>query len=176
MAAVHCLRHFETTVEPDRPVAEWELSPAGEAALASSLDSLPPVERVVTSPEPKAHTSARRVAERLGVSLTVDDALAEVDRSEEGFVSDERYEELVREYFMEPRTSVGWEDRADVEARLSGFVSELDGSRVLLVSHGLCLTTLLAPVVGRDRFSFWSALGFGEIVRVERGALSARWG
>jgi len=180
MTTVVCLRHFETAVDPDVPPSEWTLSEEGEAAQAEFLerDLVDDVDAVYTSPEPKARGTAEAVADRADVLVRVDERLREVDRSGEGFIEDQsEYDEMVADYFRIPETPFDWEDRLDVQARIHRFVRDLDTDHdtVLLVSHGLFLTTMLADIFEADRFEFWQDLEFGETLEVDSETLERRW-
>lgn len=183
MSTVICLRHFETEVDPETPPSEWTLSEAGRAAMEAFVagDTAADVDVVYTSPEQKALGTAEAVADDRDADLRVEDRLREVDRSGEGFIEDEAaYEELVEQFFRAPEVAFDWEHRLDAEARIYRFVADLaaehDGDdTVLLVSHGLLLSTMLAPVFDRDRYEFWRDLEFGAVKRTDVGALRRRW-
>lgn len=179
MSSVLCLRHFETEVQPDVPPEEWGLSESGERAEAEFLESgtVGDAGLVYASHEQKAVDTAEAIAERTGADLRVDERIGEVDRSGEGFLDDERYRRYVERYFRAPETEFDWENRLEVESRLYRFVDEMeiDPAPVVLVSHGMLLTTLLAPALGEDRFEFWEALEFGELLDVEAATIEARW-
>jgi 2,3-bisphosphoglycerate-dependent phosphoglycerate mutase len=179
MTTVVCLRHFETEQDPETPAAEWGLSEDGAAAEAAFLeqDWLDSLGAVYTSPEPKARGTAAAAAERADVPLRVDERLREVDRSESGFLEEDAYLDMVREYFRAPEVDTAWEHRLDAEARVHRFVADLETSAdpTLVVSHGLLLTTMLAPILDRDRFPLWEEMGYGETYRVDADALDLQW-
>lgn len=176
MTRIVFLRHFETEVDEDIPVSEWELTADGEAALQRLLerDAVGDVDRVYSSPEQNAHHAAAAIAEANGVPLETVDALHEVDRSGEGFVPDhDDYVDMAERYLRYPTVPFDWEDREAVAARAATFLDAVDTAddRVVAVTHGLFLATVVAPMEGVDRVAFWSDLEFGETVGAEYGEL-----
>lgn len=167
MTTVHLLRHFETAVEEDVPVEEWELSPAGEDAMEELLvaDWIQDLDHVYSSPEPKALRTARAVAEKAGCELVRLEGLREVDRSGEGFIEDhDEYVSMVHRYLQSPTIGFDWEDRRAVIERTREALAAIDptDAEVLVVGHGMQFTTMLAPLSEQDPATFWDELGFGE--------------
>lgn len=174
------VRHFETAIDRDRPASEWTLSEEGREAMRTFLgrDAVRSSGLVYSSPEHKALITAERAGEIADTTVRVTDALREVDRSGEGFVDDpSTYAEMVELYFSRPDVPFDWENRRDVETRIRRFVGniEVEHDPVLIVSHGMLFTTMLAPLSGRDRFEFWKGLEFGEMVRIDFRRLDDYW-
>lgn len=83
------LRHFDTSIHPYRPASQWILSDVGlnrSKALVESWRT--PLNGVWSSPEPKASTTAEALSVRLGVHLSIDPRLREVDRGGSGLNKD----------------------------------------------------------------------------------------
>ena len=111
------VRHSGVTVRPERPGAEWHLSLQGRAAAEALADEqhwadLPAIH---TSPEPKASSTAQRIAAPHGLPIRIERDLREVEGRrwvESG------YEELVRRYLA--GEAVGsWEAEQEVQRRVS---------------------------------------------------------
>lgn len=172
MTRITFLRHFETRVDEDTPVSEWDLTDDGEKAMEELLDSdiITDLDRVYSSPEHKALRTARAVAEESGTPLQEIDALQEVDRSGEGFIEDhDEYVQMVKQYLRNPTVPFDWEDRKQVEHRIKRFLETVDTTddRVMAVTHGMFLSTLLPRLEGEDPYEFWQDLGFGETIEAE---------
>ncbi|MCJ7429159.1 MAG: phosphoglycerate mutase family protein [Candidatus Nanohaloarchaeota archaeon QJJ-5] len=166
------LRHFETRVEPDRPVSEWVLSDAGHAAMKEYVAdrSFDRFGHILTSPEPKAEVAGRKIAEESGLPLMVVDDLAEVDRSGEGFIDSEtQYEEMVEAYLTADTVPFEWENRTAVEQRWRSFIKWADAvdGPILAVTHGMFLSSVIPRMRGNDPVQFWQELGFGEEIAVD---------
>lgn len=133
---------------------------------------------IYSSPEHKALSTAERAAEIADAPLHVTEALQEVDRSGEGFVDDPAtYAEMAKLYFSRSEISFDWENRRDVERRITRFVNDIETEcdPILIVSHGMLLTTMLAPLFGQDRFEFWKKLAFGEMIQIDYSCLNSYW-
>lgn len=176
MTRILFLRHFETQVDEDKPVSEWDLTEDGEEAMAELLDSdiIAGLDRVYSSPEHKALRTARAVADEVGAPMEEVEAIEEVDRSGEGFIEDhDEYVRMVGQYLRNPTVPFDWEDREHVEDRIRTFLETVDTAddRVMAVSHGMFLSTLLPRLEEKDPYEFWQDLGFGELIEVEHEAL-----
>lgn len=172
------LRHFETRVEPDRPVREWQVSDAGREALEQYVadSSFERFNHVLTSPEPKAEVAARKISEKSGLPIMVVDGLAEVDRTEQGFVeSQDRYEAMAVQYLQSDTVPFGWENRIDVVERWCSFIEWADAIEgpIITVAHGLFLASVLPRFRGKDPVRFWQNLAFGEELQVDLDEISS---
>lgn len=161
------LRHFQTEVEPETPVAEWKLSSEGRKKMTDFLENNSfNVDTVYTSTEPKAVETAEKLAEQEEAELVKTDLLGEVDRSEEGFVEDhDRYIELVEDY-LSGGSEADWEEQERVKQRFQKFMEEAEESS-LAVTHGLFLSLNISA---GDSVDFWKNLSFGEILNFERSS------
>lgn len=180
MTIVFCLRHFETSVDPEKPASEWTLSEAGKKALEEFIeeDFLSSVGYIHSSPESKGHKAAELAAATAGIQWQMDENLREVERDKEGFIEEnEVYIEMAKQYFRSPVVPFNWENRSDVEDRIRHFVGSMNANGVptLVVSHGMILSTMLAPIFQIDPFEFWRDLDFGEVVGVESEELKQHW-
>jgi broad specificity phosphatase PhoE len=177
MVRLHLVRHAAVTVRPERPGAEWHLSPEGRSA-AEELAALPDwasVAAVYCSPEPKAVATAQRIAARHGLRIAFDPDLREVEGR--AWV-DEGYADLVRRYLAgEP--AGGWEPRDEAARRVRACIDAIaarhDGEDAAVVSHGLALTLYLSRVTGLDgggAFELWRSIAFPDraVVEVDRGS------
>lgn len=181
MTEIVFLRHFETDVDEDVPAEAWELSAAGTEAMRDLLQSdiVQGIDRVYSSPEHKALRTARAVAETAGIPLEAVDALREVDRSGEGFIEDhDEYIRMVRDYLQNSTVPYQWENREAVEDRIRTFLETVDtrDDRVMAVTHGMFLSTLIPRVRGTDPFTFWKELGFGAIITADHEELVTAMG
>jgi broad specificity phosphatase PhoE len=174
------MRHGETAwnrqgrVMGRNPV---ELDEPGRAQVAAAVDlvrTLKP-ELIVTSPLVRARQSAEIVADRLGgVPILEEPLIAEVQYGRwEGMT----YHELITDadylsYREEPIKSPtpGGETIPEVQARgveaVSRVLKQNEGGRVLFVSHGDIIRTVLCHFIGMELRHF-------RRIRVDNAALSA---
>jgi broad specificity phosphatase PhoE len=154
MARLYLVRHALVAPRADVPAPEWELTREGRAAAEELAARLPPVARVVSSPEPKAADTAAPIARASGVEVELDARLREVERPT-GLHDD--YAERVRRYLGgEPLD--GWESRERARARVA---AALDGVEGVAVSHGLAIALYLGY-----GFDEWRALRLPDVVEV----------
>lgn len=151
-------------VSSDLPSPEWPLSEAGRSdaeALARQLD-LPPGAPVVSSDELKA----KQTAEAFSTEVVVDPRLREVGRP---WVEGD-YEATARRW-LEGEHLHGWESQSDALGRMTEVTNEVNtrfgSGGVVLVSHGLAISVLVADLTGVDRVEFWPQLRFPDCVTID---------
>lgn len=173
MRTLVLIRHARVDVDATRPADQWRLSAEG-ARAATALGRHPAVEgveRVFTSPEPKAVATATALA--LGTPVPVA-ALRELDRSALGWLqSGDDYAATVTAILQRPQDAVrGCERAMDAQRRMVDAVAALvhthPDQTAALVSHGIVLTLYLAWLMGRDTpdLALWRALRFPDLAVV----------
>lgn len=165
MKKLYFLRHFQTEIDPDTPVSEWTLSEEGRDQLHEFLQQdLPEVDAILTSPEPKALNTAKKILEVTGREVVPMEELREVDRSRRGFIEDHtEYVETAREYLENDKPKTAWEPKSELENRIKACILKLEGmgyEKVMVVGHGLYFSVLL----GEEPYFFWQELEFGELI------------
>ena len=157
MTPVVLVRHAEPQMDAETSGAEWPLSEKGSndaIVLGRSLAGRSP-SAVLTSPERRARETAA-LAFPLVVA-GVRDRLSEVKKP--WYVSADDHTNAAARY-LEGGVVEGWEHREDVIRRIARLKSDFGSSQsLILVSHGLLLTTWLDHEIGLDDpLSFWSDL------------------
>ena len=158
MTSVVVLRHAEPLMAGETPTAESPLTEKGRndaSVLGTSLASRSADTIVWTSPERRAWETAA-LAFPL-VMTRVRDQLIEVKRP--WYASADEHANAVAKY-LEGEVVEGWEPREDVVTRTAQLKLDFGSlESLVLVSHGLLLTTWLDHEIGLDDpFSFWSNL------------------
>jgi broad specificity phosphatase PhoE len=138
--------------------AEWPLTEKGRSdatALGTSLAGRSTSTIVLTSPERRASETAALALPL--VLVGVRDELSEVKKP--WYASSDEHTNAVAKY-LKGELVEGWEPRQDVISRIAHLRSDFGSSESLvLVSHGLLLTTWLEHEIGlNDALSFWSNL------------------
>jgi probable phosphoglycerate mutase len=158
----HLLRHGQTEHTPERrfsgssdvPLSELGRGEARAAALALKDRG---IDAVVSSPLQRCRETARAAAEVLGLEVTVDDDLRELDFGEwEGLTADQaraRNPLAVRRFYAGTDVRApGGESIADVSARVARararILARYAGRTVLVVSHVTPIKLLLAAGLG----------------------------
>jgi broad specificity phosphatase PhoE len=149
------VRHATVELRLDEPARTWPLTEEGRAAAAELARRLPPLERVLSSPEPKATATAEPIARAAGVEIEVDVRLREVGRA--GNLPDyEAHRAAVRRYLAGEPVE-GWEPRERALARVRAAVDGVDDTAV--VSHGMLLSLLLGY-----SFEQWGRIALPDVI------------
>jgi broad specificity phosphatase PhoE len=167
------VRHAEPLVAADVPGERWLLTDKGKEdarSLGARIAERFSPRSIWTSPETRAHETARLVCP--AVPLFVREELSEVKKP--WYPSADEHAKAVSRFFRGESVD-GWESRADAVARLSKLKGEAGSSeQVILVTHGVILTSWLVHEIGLDDpFSFWSNLRVPDAweLDVEGGSL-----
>ncbi|MCP3758109.1 bifunctional RNase H/acid phosphatase [Streptomyces sp. TBY4] len=160
------LRHGETALTPQKRFSgsggsDPELSEAGRrqaAAVAEALAARGTIETVISSPLRRCRETAQAVADRLGLTVTVEEGLREVDFGAwEGLTfaeARERHPEDLQAWLDSPKAAPtgGGESFASATRRISATRDRLlaahAGRTVLLVSHVTPVKILVRLALG----------------------------
>lgn len=115
------ITHPEVVVDSAVPVPNCGLSDKGRARMAAfaAPDTTANVKAVWSSGAAKALKAAAILAGHLGLTLRVDEAPHENDRSATGFLPPDQFENLADAFFASPQDSVrGWERAIDAQGRV----------------------------------------------------------
>ncbi len=151
---------------PTAPPSLWRLSEAGRlkcAPLAGQLAAHHP-DVIVTSTEPKAAETAQIVGNLLGKPLETAEGLIEHDRSNVAFLSTERFEAAVAEFFREPQRLVFGQETADqahqrFTAAVEGIIARHPSKTLVLVTHGTVIALYVSRTAALEPFPLWKRLG-----------------
>lgn len=153
------ITHPEVVVDPAVPVVDWGLSATGEERARRLAEQLTGEVRVViSSAERKAIETAAILAEALGVPVSADPALGEMDRTATGYLPSEEFERTADAFFAQPEVSVrGWERAVDAQRRIETAVRrhahDGTGDGIAFVAHGgvggLLMASLAAVPITR---------------------------
>jgi broad specificity phosphatase PhoE len=167
------VRHAQTVPVPEQAPEEWELDPAGSAALEAlrSARRWSDVPAWYASPEPKAIRTAAALTD---APVTVVEDLRELRRR----WSDD-YPRTVLAVMREPRrpAAEGWETAQDAVSRFDLAIRKIVAGAagdVVVVTHGLVLTLWRAflrraPV----RYDEWHALAFPDLLALTDADMAA---
>ena len=171
MRTLILVKHAMPALEPGVPSREWRLSDVGRALcipLAERLVAYDPV-AIAASAEPKATETARIVADRLGMPLSVVAGLHENDRTGFGWLGAAELEATIARFFAEPdRRIMGAETADEAHARFPAAVAGLcdrhPTGNIVIVAHGTVITLLVSRLAGMEPFLLWKRLGLPSFV------------
>lgn len=174
------VKHSLPDIDPDRPRNAWRLSDEGRtraARLAERLRSYK-VDRIVTSPEPKAAETAGIVAQALG-SMPVEtlDALREHDDRGAPFQDRAAFRATVRRFFEHRGDAVFGPETADAaHERFAACVEVLfvppDAATTVAVAHGRVISLFVARRSQLDPYTLWERLDLPSFVVLELPAFT----
>jgi broad specificity phosphatase PhoE len=156
MTVIHFITHPEVTIDPIVPITEWQLSPLGMRRMRAALQRpwIAGIGSVFCSSERKAIDAAGILANHLGLTAVVIDALGENDRSATGYLPKPEFEIVASQFFAHSEESIrGWERAIDAQSRIVQAVERViavpkgDGD-IAILSHGGVGTLLLCHLKG----------------------------
>lgn len=155
MAGLIFISHPEVEIDPAVPIERWGLTSIGAARMRAFAASpaAAAIAEIWSSGETKAQDAAAILAARLGLPVSVEAKLGEIDRSATGFLPRDEFEATADAFFARPLHSVrGWERAADAQTRIGAAVrriaSHRRGGDLAIVSHGAVGTLLLCALSG----------------------------
>lgn len=168
------VKHSMPEVESDRPANTWRLSHEGRSRarrLGEQLKEFRP-EVLVSSDEPKAKETAEIVSGLLRLELEVVADLHEHERTNEPYLSAEKFQASVHEFFQKPEELVlGNETANQAHARFYRAVhSVLNHHRnktVVIVTHGTVISLFVSRLTGVEDFPLWTQLGLPSFVAMD---------
>jgi broad specificity phosphatase PhoE len=151
------ITHPQVHIDPRIPVPDWGLSDLGakRAQLAAGSSWVGRLSRIVSSAERKAIETAQLFAVGAGVSVEIDAAMHENDRSATGFLEPDAFESAADWFFAHPDDSYrGWERAIDAQARIVRAIERHlalhdPSAPIAFVGHGGVGTLLKCYLAGR---------------------------
>ena len=172
------LRHFKTKIDPTIPARDWQLDQKGQDDMKKMLEEydFSKISRIISSPEQKAMVTAKAIAQKFDLEFREEPLVKEVDRTKAGFIERD-YDQAVKDYLISDNFSYAWEPRSSIQQRIKKALEKISDSdeTILVISHGLYLSLMLAPYFEKDVVSFWKDLGFGQIITVDKKKLQELW-
>jgi broad specificity phosphatase PhoE len=166
---LYLIRHGETDWNLERRCQGFSDSPLNETGLRQAEATArhlsdEKIDAVYSSSLRRAHEMARMIAEHHKVSVQTSDALRELNQGEfEGLTFPELLEnhaEFLQQWLRDPadlRIPAG-ESMRELQARawaeLEEIVKKHNDGNVVVVSHNLCIATLLCQIMNLDLADF----------------------
>lgn len=151
------LSHPQVCIDPDIPVPDWGLSEKGRQRTRAFARSvvLAGTRSIYSSAERKALETAKILAAKCRLDVTVRERTHENDRSATGFLDPEEFEKVANQFFAVPNKSVrGWETAADAQNRIvteaMQVMQQAPEGDILMVGHGGVGTLLYCNLLGLE--------------------------
>ena len=181
MSELILVKHPLPDIDPAQPAREWHLSDAGRVRCHALADRLReyPLDRIVTSAEPKAIETGQIVADRFGLTIEMAEGLHEHDRSNVSLLDAAQFEASVAEFFARPHQLVlGRETADEARARFAKAVHRVLTSHpnesLAIVAHGTVITLLVSRAAGIEPFPLWKRLGLPSFIVLAWPSLDVR--
>jgi broad specificity phosphatase PhoE len=167
MREIYLVRHAETSPDPERPPATWELTAGGHATALSLNGVLPEV--MFSSPEPKALQTAKHLTH---LPVNVIEELREHRTDKEAWISAENFALSAERYFSNRETRIWGDSHAETAARfgnaLAEIVAQMGGTdRCTVVSHGRILCSYLGDLTGTSGYGLWKMLTMPTVIKLK---------
>ena len=159
------VKHSLPKIAENTPAREWKLSEEGQTRahrLAERLNRYQP-EVIVSSIEPKAKETAEIIAKTHNLKFHIVEGLHEHDRSKVSYVSQEKFQEAVREFFENPDMLVFGSETADqcytrFHQAVHSALNTHGGKTIVIVTHGTAISLLVSRLTGISDLFLWNEL------------------
>ena len=183
MTALILVKHSLPEIVENTPASGWKLSAEGRRRckrLAERLMKYKP-DRIISSTEKKAEETAELIAKELGLSTNAFDGLHEHKRSKAGYLSKEKFDEDIREFFTRPAELVFGSETAEqafqrFHSAIDSILKDFPDQTTVIVAHGTVISLYVSHFNDISALSLWKELGLPSFVvlDVESKALLAK--
>jgi broad specificity phosphatase PhoE len=175
VTALYLVKHSLPEIDPDTPSAHWVLSGEGQARCAWLADELSRrgVTRLYCSLEPKAAETAALTGERMRAEVLLHANLHENDRTDFGFQDQADLRARIRAFFDRPeQILIGKESARMALARFQAAVGlaqrEARDKTIAIVAHGTVITLFVtAHNKHVPAYPLWEHLGLPSFVALD---------
>ena len=183
MQTLILVKHSLPEIVENVPAREWKLSADGRTRckrLAERLAEYQPTQ-IISSLEPKAKETAELVAKELGLATSAVEGLHEHERSKAGYLSKEKFEETVCEFFAQPDTLVFGNETANqayqrFRTAINSILKKYPDQTVVVAAHGTVISLYVSRLTGVSDLMLWKELGLPSFVvlDLESGSIIAQ--
>jgi broad specificity phosphatase PhoE len=168
------VKHSLPEVVKNLPAHEWKLSDQGRVwaeRLAGQLSRFQP-EVIISSSEPKARETAEIIARMLQLEMHITQDLHEHDRSDVPYLSQEKFQGSIREFFQKPDELVFGRETADQAHRrfyraVHSVLDDHMNKTVAIVAHGTVISLFVSRLTGSSDLELWNLLGLPSFVAID---------
>jgi broad specificity phosphatase PhoE len=171
------VKHSVPEIQADHPANTWHLSQEGQQRaqrLAAQLKSFEP-EVILSSSEPKAKETADILARQLQLNVRIIPGLHEHDRRNVSYLSHDKFQAAIRDFFQKPNELVFGNESAD-EAysrfyrALHSILNEHKDQTVVIVTHGTVISLFVSRLTGSSDLELWQMLGLPSFIALDLGS------
>ncbi len=149
------LRHAEPRIQIEEVPSKWGVSSQGKAhAIKLAFSGVfNDVDLIIASNEPKGYQTAEMIALRQKQSVFRNPLFNELNRDGGFYLTSSQYQLAVKTVLNDYTFRVdGWETAASALSRFNRGIDEVltehDGKRILIVSHGMVLAMYFSELLG----------------------------
>lgn len=149
------LRHAEPKIQIEEVPSKWGVSSQGKAhAIKLAFSGVfNDVDLIIASNEPKGYQTAEMIALRQKQSVFRNPLFNELNRDGGFYLTSSQYQLAVKTVLNDYTFRVdGWETAASALSRFNRGIDEVltehDGKRILIVSHGMVLAMYFSELLG----------------------------
>lgn len=170
MSKLILVKHSVPEINPATPSQQWSLSNEGIARCTWLADELAKhhVQRIISSPEPKAEQTAENVAEHLGLQNAVYKDFHENDRTDFPYLPRAEFEANILKFFTKPDDLIiGKETARQAQQRFAKQIDNVLGSSNLttaVIAHGTVNSLFVKLHNNIDVMEFWQSLQMPSFV------------
>ena len=179
ITVVYLLRHARSSPSPDVPEPEWPLSSEGKVQASALKDQLSVlrIDRVISSPYPRAIDTVRPFCERSGLQIVVEPELRERKLTE--LYLENWYETLKKAWsdfdFALPNCETGRVCQERMKQCILRFVQSNPGKNGLACSHGNAIGLFLNHLDPSFGFNEWEAIWTPDLFRIVYEKSTPEW-
>lgn len=168
------VKHSVPEIDRDRPANTWTLSDEGRLRAHRLVEELKSfgTELIFSSEQPKAKETAEIIAGGLKLETQIIPGLHEHDRSNVPYLSQEAFQNSIRDFFREPDQLVfGNETANQAYARfyqaLHSILNENRNKSIVVVTHGTVIALFVSRLTGSPDFELWNKLGLPSFIAMD---------
>jgi len=163
------IRHAETKIDKEIPIADWVLTEKGDsdAEKLKDVSEFLDVDILISSGEKKAYLTIKPLADKLGKEIIQIKGLGEISRPNSESLTKEEYVSMKEKVFKDlDFTDYGWETCSHALERFRKAVEEIDreyeNKKIIISAHGTVLSLYFASLLGelKNLEARWKSLGF----------------
>jgi len=149
--------HPSVIVDPNKHPDEWQLSDEGlkEVERLLQKEFWREIKKIYSSTALKAFSVAKLAAQKYNINIQKVNELNEINRDSTGFLSQEKYNSAIEDFYIHPSDSYkGWETAYEATERIKKCIDDIFADQpdelIVIVGHGIIGSCLSCFIKGID--------------------------
>lgn len=162
-------------IDTSKSSRDWQLSPEGRQSCIPLAEALKPFspQQMLTSTEPKAHSTGQIVANHLNIPCETTPNLHEHDREGAPFFSDKtEWHAIITTFFNQPNDlTFGNETATQALERFTQAIDQVlsnHAGTLAIATHGTVISLFVAHKTNTNALDLWHRLGLPAVVVLNR--------